>query len=54
MMMLIVRLLLAQIIGCGAGKLSRQLTEIEDDPVPCPVCPHSRLLQTQIPSDVPS
>jgi hypothetical protein len=29
MMMLIVRLLLAQVIGCGAGKLKGKLTEIE-------------------------
>src|SRR5688572_8953231 len=29
-----------------------KLTEIEDDPFPCPVCPHSTPLQTQIPSDV--
>jgi hypothetical protein len=34
---------LAKIIGCGAGSRQGKSTEIEDDPVPCPVCPRNRL-----------
>jgi hypothetical protein len=36
MVMVIVKFLPGEIIVCRAGKLSSQLTGIEDDPVPCP------------------
>jgi hypothetical protein len=53
--MVIVKLLLGENHRLwGRQAVKANLTEIEDDPVPRPVCLNIRPLQTQIPSDVTS